>query len=115
MPSGRSLADPPGNHHVARSADDPDLRSGTRSFLLTGRTLDASTMLGYVGQLGWTQTVDGKASSFRDTAEPVLYLHPAESCSGQLVLILRTLKINVVYPMPRSDYGLSSHGGLRFP
>jgi hypothetical protein len=84
------------NHHVARSADDPDLRNGTRSYLLTGITLDASTMLGYVGQLGWIQTVDGKASSLRDTAEPVLYLHPSLSCSGQLVLVLRDLKIHVV-------------------
>ena len=53
-------------------------------------------MLGYVGQLGWIQTVDAKASAFRDTAEPVLYLHPSQSCSGQLVLVLRNLKIHVV-------------------
>ena len=40
------------NHRVARLAGDPTLRTGTRASILTGHVLDASTMLGYVGQTG---------------------------------------------------------------
>ena len=81
------------NHRKAQGPDDPNLRTGTRSFLLTGTTLDASTVLGYCGQLGWVATADGKASAQRDLARPVLYLHPSEESSSQLVLDLRALKL----------------------
>ena len=55
--------------------------------------MDASTVLGYCGQLGWVATADGKASAQRDLARPVLYLHPSEESSSQLVLDLRALKL----------------------
>ena len=83
-------------HRVPHRSPDAVLCTKTRSAALLGVSLDASTMLGSVGQCGWIQRVGGKASSFRDTAEAVLYLHPSESCSGQLVFVLRKMCICVV-------------------
>ena len=62
----------------------------------TDRAFDASTMVGWVGQPGWTHDYKGKASSLRSNGRACLYLHPSEECSGQLVLLLRDLKIHVV-------------------
>ncbi len=76
-------------HRVPHRSPDEVLCTKTRSKALLGVSLDASTMLGSVGRCGWIQRVGGKASSFRGTAE-------AESCSGQLVFVLRKMFICVV-------------------
>jgi hypothetical protein len=47
-------------------------------------------MLGFVGQSGMMFRDDRKANAFRPAMEPVLYVHPSESASGQVVYRLAT-------------------------
>ena len=84
------------NHCPAPHALDPASHACSRSEALTLRVFDASTMLGYPGQTGWTHRPDGKANALRTTADPVLYLCPATSMHAQLVFNLRSFKITVV-------------------
>ncbi len=60
------------NHNAATRAHDNDARSHTRAFRLTGRTLDASTMLGYTGQSCWAHREDAKPNSLRAAASACL-------------------------------------------
>ncbi len=57
---------------------------------------DMSTMLGYVGQVGFTHCADGKANQYRASADPVLYICPSESLHAQIVLNLVSFKLMVV-------------------
>jgi hypothetical protein len=57
---------------------------------------DVSTMVGFVGQQGWTHRADGKANAMRTSADPVLYICPSTSVHAQLVFNLRSFTINVV-------------------
>ena len=84
------------NHSPAPHALDPASHACSRSEALTLRVFDASTMLGYPGQTGWTHRPDGKANALRSTADPVLYLCPSEAMHAQLVFNLRNFKIMVV-------------------
>ncbi len=68
----------------------------TRSFALTGRPCDLSTMVGYVGQGCWTHDYSGKANAYRPRTRAGLYICPAEECSGQLFFDLRSYTLQVV-------------------
>ena len=53
------------NHRAASRANDADVHDISRDEALTDRAFDASTMVGYVGQPGWTHDYSGKANLFR--------------------------------------------------
>ena len=84
------------NHRPAPFALDPASRQCSRSKALTLIDFDVSTMLGHVGQTGWTHRPDGKANALRVTADPVLYVCPATSLHAQIVFNLRAFKLTVV-------------------
>ena len=63
---------------------------------LLGRRPVASNTIGYCGQECYVTRADAKWSAFEPAKELALYVKPAEGLSGQLVLLLRTLKLTVV-------------------
>ena len=84
------------NHTPATYAVDPAAHRCTRFEALTLRPHDISTMLGFVGQMGWTHREGGKANAQRVSADPVLYVCPATSLHAQIVLNLRSFTLMVV-------------------
>ena len=84
------------NHKPAHRGNDLTLRDRTRDFALTGREDDASHMLGYVGQLGWTHDQADKANVFRPSARAGIYVCPSEDCRGHLFFDLDRNKIDAV-------------------
>jgi hypothetical protein len=84
------------NHRAAARGANVELRGLSRDQALTGRIFDASLVLGYVGQLGWTHNVDGKANVFRPNARSCLYVGPSEEASGQMVYDLDANRIVTV-------------------
>ena len=91
------------NHNAASRGNDKAAQSQTRSFGLTGRTLDASTMLGYPGQGCWAHNSDAKANAFRAAASACLYLHPCTETSAQLVYNISSMKLEVVRSVAMHD------------
>ena len=91
------------NHTAAASARDPAARLCTRSWALTGRSLDASTMLGFPGQGCWAHKADAKANVFRASAKACLYLHPATDASAQVVFDLESNKLVIVRAVAMCD------------
>jgi hypothetical protein len=68
----------------------------TRYEALLGRRPVASDTIGYCGQECYVSRADAKWSAFEPAKEAALYVKPAESASGQVVLLLRTLKLTIV-------------------
>jgi hypothetical protein len=108
------------NHVPAARASDVGAHDVTRSFALTGRSCDLSTILGYVGQGCWTNDYSGKANAQRPCAQAGLYICPAEECSGQLFFDLRSYTLHVVQTVsfpssPAMVMGLLADSGLYAP
>jgi hypothetical protein len=108
------------NHVPAMRSNDAGVQTATRSFALTGRSCDLSTMLGYVGQGCWSHDYSGKTNAFRPRARAGLYICPAEECSGQLFFDLRSSTLQVVQAVsfassPDMVLGLLADSGLYAP
>ena len=84
------------NHTPAPRSGDVASRTVSRFEQLTLQPHDVSTMLGYVGQLGWIHRPEGKDNAYRSSSDPVLYISPASTMHGQLVFNLRNFTIMVV-------------------
>ena len=84
------------NHTPAPHALDPASHRCSRWEALTLEPTDTSTMLGFVGQMGYTHRVDGKANAQRTTSDPVLYVCPATALHAQIVFNLASFKLMVV-------------------
>ncbi len=67
------------NHTNAPRGRTEAMRTLARSFALTGRVFDVSTMLGYVGQGCWAHETTGKANVLHPRARAGL---PACNCSS---------------------------------
>ena len=91
------------NHNAALRAGSAEAQLQTRSYGLTGRTLDASTMLGYPGQGCWAHNSDAKANAFRAAAYACLYLHPCTEASAQIVYDIRGMRLVVVRAVAMHD------------
>ena len=108
------------NHLPGARSNTAAVRAATRSFALTGRPCDLSTMVGYVGQGCWSHDYSGKANAFRARARAGLYVCPAEECSGQLFFDLRSSTLQVVEAVsfassPDMVLGLLADSGLYAP
>ena len=77
----------------------------SRIELLTGVRPDVSAMLGYVGQHGWAHDYSGKSNAYRDTATPVIYVHPSTECSAQVVFNIARAKLDLVHSISLSTEG----------
>ena len=84
------------NHTLASHAHSQTVHGRIRSEALTLTPFDASSVLGYVGQSGFIHRPDAKSNTMHPSAEPVLYVCPADGMSGQLVFNLRNNKFQVV-------------------
>ena len=92
----------------------------TRSYALTQKIFDVSTMLGYVGQGCWTHETTGKANLFRPRARAGLYICPAEDASAQLFFDLKSMRLQLVQSVsfastPDLVLGLLADSGLYAP
>jgi hypothetical protein len=67
----------------------------TRHEALLGRRPVASNTIGYCGQECYVSRADAKWSAFEPAKEAALYVKPADT-TGQVVLLLRTLKLTIV-------------------
>ena len=83
------------NHTPAPRAADAPSQTVSRIELLTLQPHDVSTMLGFVGQLGWVHRPEGKDNAYRSSSDPVLYISPATTMHAQL-FNLRNFTIMVV-------------------
>ena len=72
-------------HTTVPNSKDRRLRKNTRFTVLTGTKLDASTVIGYPGQLAWRIVPGGKTSRLRDRAVPVTLIVPDPSIGAQWV------------------------------
>ena len=59
----------------------------------TGRTWDASTMLGEVGQGCWVSDHGGRKNLIQPVMEAAIYIHPGVNTGGHIVLTLRNCKL----------------------
>ena len=84
------------NRHPIPYSADPDARHRTRLEAFTGKTWDASTMVGFVGQGCWASRPDGKLNEGRPRMESAIYICPSDSTTGQQVMLLRDLRIHIV-------------------
>ena len=60
-------------------------------------------MLGYVGQHGWAHDYSGKSNAYRDTATPILYVHPSTECSAQVVFNIARATLDLVHRLSAPD------------
>ncbi len=68
----------------------------SRSYSLTQKIFDVSTMLGYVGQGCCAHEATGKANLFRPRARAGLCICPAEDASAQLFFDLKSMRLQLV-------------------
>jgi hypothetical protein len=92
------------NNTPAPYALDSSAHGCSRWEALTGTPADVSTMLGFVGQMGYTHRTGGKANAHRSSSDPVLYVCPSSALHAQLVFNLTNFKLMVV-----GDVQLSIH------
>ena len=84
------------NNTPAPYALDSATHKCSRWEALTMTPTDMSTMLGFVGQLGYTHRPGGKTNAHRSSSEPVLYVCPSTALHAQLVFNLTSFKFMVV-------------------
>ena len=84
------------NNTPAPYAPHPSAHGCSRWEALTGTPADVSTMLGFVGQMGYTHRPGGKANAHRSSSDPVLCVCPSSALHAQLVFNLASLRLMVV-------------------
>ena len=68
----------------------------TKLEAFTGRTWDASTMIGEVGQGCWVATHGNRKNLIEPVMEAAIYVHPSDTSGGHVVALLRNCSRTIV-------------------
>ena len=84
------------NRHPIATAGNKEARLMTKLEAFTGKSWDASLMIGFPGQGCWVHRYGARKNQGEPLVEAGLYICPAENATGQLVLLLRNFHRVVV-------------------